>query len=218
MNVLIIAAHPDDETLGCGGAIAKHARLGDTVEVLVFADGVTARAKSLPEALKARGEDFKNACRILGVSDYVMHQYSDNRLDMVPLLDLVKYAEIHIERFKPEIVYTHHEGDLNVDHSLVCKAVRTACRPQPGCSVKKLLHFEVPCSTAWGGEFQPNYFVELDAELLAKKLTAFSCYDAEIRDYPHPRSKTGLNDLAHWRGAAVGLRAAEAFVVGRTVA
>lgn len=212
-RALAVVAHPDDETLGCGATLAKHAAAGDPVSIVVLADGVGSRGNS-PAAFKDRHAACRTACKFLGTDDVWLHQYADNQLDGLTLLHLVKQIEIHIARFKPTVVYTHHNGDLNVDHRQTYDAVRVACRPQPSCTVKTLLHFEVPCSSAWGGQFQPNYFVDA-TDTLEKKLMAAACYVSELREYPHPRSQEGIRNLALMRGASVGVPFAEAFMVGR---
>lgn len=214
-RILVVAAHPDDETLGCGATLAKHAAAGDPISIVALADGVGSRGNS-PEMFKERHGQFRTACKILGTEDVWVHQYADNQMDGLTLLNLVKFIERHVERFRPTVVYTHHNGDLNIDHRQTHDAVNVACRPQPGCTVKALFYFEVPCSSAWGSGFQPNYFVDATATL-EKKLGAASCYVGELRDYPHPRSVEGIRNLALVRGASVGIPFAEAFVIGRIV-
>lgn len=215
-RVLIVAAHPDDETLGCGATIAKHVAAGDEVSVLVLADGVGSRGFST-EKIKERHGMCRDACKILGTENVWLAQFGDNVMDNFALLQVVKHVELHIARFKPTVVYTHHIGDLNVDHRVAHNAVNVACRPQPGCTVKRLLYFEVPCSSAWGAGFAPDYYVEV-TDTLDKKLGAASCYASEMREYPHPRSMEGVRNLALMRGASVGVPFAEAFVVGRITA
>lgn len=218
-RVLVVAAHPDDETLGCGATIAKHAAAGDTISILLLADGVSSRAKpgGFYAAVRERHLMLRKACKILGTEDVWPVQFPDNQMDKVPLLQVVQHVEIHLRRFKPTVVYTHSSGDLNVDHRVTHEATRVACRPQPGCTVQRLLCFEVACSTVWGGEFQPNYFVDI-SDTLSKKMMALEEYAAELRDWPHPRSRKGVTDMATQRGAAVGVPAAEAFVVERVLA
>lgn len=213
---MAIVAHPDDETLGCGATIAKHSGAGDPVSVVVLADGVSSRGFSA-QLVKERHGMFRRACKILGTEDVWLHQYADNQMDGLTLLHLVKQIEIHINRFRPTVVLTHHNGDLNVDHRKTHDAVRVACRPQPGCSVRRLLFFEVPCSTAWGADFAPHYSVDV-TETLQTKLDALAEYTTELHEFPHPRSLDGVRMLARVRGAAVGVMAAEAFMTGRILA
>jgi LmbE family N-acetylglucosaminyl deacetylase len=124
-----------------------------------------------------------------------------------------------ISRHRPDTVFTHHAGDVNVDHRLTHEAVVVACRPQPDATVRTLLSFEVPSSTEWQPPgsaiaFAPNWFVDV-SDTLEIKLAALDAYQAEMRAWPHPRSREGVLHLARWRGATVGVAAAEAFVLGR---
>ena len=221
-SVLILAAHPDDEVLGCGGAIATLAEQGAQVHIAFLADGVGARGSdAAPEAneLAARRAAAQSACRILGAQSVHFDDLPDNRLDSLPLLDITQRVEALIAQHRPKTVFTHHAGDLNIDHRRVHQAVITACRPQRGHPVRTLLCFEVPSSTEWqppgsGTPFEPNWFVEISTTL-ERKLAALDAYAAELRDWPHPRSRQGVEHLARWRGATVGVEAAEAFMLAR---
>ena len=223
-SILVVAAHPDDEVLGCGGVLARHAAEGDTVHVLIVAEGATARDSERdprgrePEltalkaaASRAAAEIGAEKPRILGLPD--------NRLDSLPLLDVIKPIEAVVEAVAPEIVYTHHAGDLNVDHRIVHQATVTACRPLPGSPVRALYAFETVSSTEWqtaGETFRPQRWVDI-GPFLDRKLRALDAYQAEMRPFPHARSREAVEALARVRGAAVGLRAAECFVVVREV-
>src|SRR5688572_21751171 len=150
--VLVVAAHPDDEALGCGGTIAKLATAGATVCVAFIADGVSARMDSEAansRKLTARRVAAGKACSLLGARAEFFGDFPDNRLDTVPLLSLAQCVEALIAKHRPDMLLTHHGGDLNVDHRLVHQAVVTACRPQPGSQVRTLVSFEVPSSTEW---------------------------------------------------------------------
>jgi LmbE family N-acetylglucosaminyl deacetylase len=145
--------------------------------------------------------------------------FADNRMDSIPLLEVIKPIETLIDQHRPDMVLTHHSGDLNIDHRRVHQAVTTACRPRHGHPVKTLLFFEVPSSTEWqppgsGVPFSANWFVDISSSL-ERKLLALEAYAEEMRDWPHPRSRQGVEHLARWRGATVGVDAAEAFVLGR---
>ena len=224
--VLVVAAHPDDEVLGCGGTIAKHVDNGDQVHVLIMSEGITSRSikrdrlkdnKELTELAKAANK----ANSILGVSSLELMDYPDNRMDSIELLDLVKEIEKIIHKLSPTIVYTHYSNDLNIDHQIISKAVVTACRPIPDFSVKNILFFEVPSSTEWqinnyGMLFTPNWYVDLTG-CLDIKLKALKAYSSEMRDWPHSRSLKAVEYLAHWRGASVGCDSAEAFMLGRAI-
>jgi LmbE family N-acetylglucosaminyl deacetylase len=224
-SVLVIAAHPDDEILGCGGTIARHHKSGDSVAVLVMADGISSRnashRKSLVKDIEYRRQSAQRANEILGINKLTFLSYPDNRMDSVALLDIVRDIENELDKLKPSIIYTHHAGDVNIDHSIVHEAAIVACRPQPGHSVKQLLFFETPSSTEWRpaasrSSFEPNWFVDI-SETLDLKLQALAAYSSELRDFPHPRSLAAIEHLARWRGASVGLEAAEAFELGRYI-
>lgn len=224
-SILILVAHPDDEVLGCGGTIAKLANKGAIIHVAFFADGVFARKGEQVQQQKelhSRRMAAKKACDILGVKSVTFGDFPDNRMDTVALLDITKTVESLIIEYQPDTVLTHHAGDVNIDHSQVHKAVVTACRPQNGQSVKTLLCFEVPSSSEWqlpgsAPAFDPNWFVDISATLSCK-MAALEAYASELRDWPHPRSRQGVEHLAHWRGATVCVDAAEAFIVGRHIA
>jgi N-acetylglucosamine malate deacetylase 1 len=226
VNILVIAAHPDDEVLGCGGAIAKHIQQGDKVHVLILAEGVTSRKSERNKddsqaELSALEISAHQANQILGGSSLSMHDFPDNRMDSCELLDIVKFIEQSIEQYQPQIVYTHHNGDVNVDHRCIHQAVVTACRPIPNHPVYTLLFFEIPSSTEWqppssAPPFTPNWFVDI-SETLVLKLKALEAYESEMRSYPHPRSLEAVEYLARWRGATIGVKAAEAFMLGRHI-
>ncbi len=221
-SVLVVAAHPDDEVLGCGGAMARHRAEGARVSVLLMADGVGARepagrAKELAERQAAA----RRACGKLGVTDLTLLAYPDNRMDEVALLDIVQDIEKVIGICQPNVVYTHHGGDVNIDHRRVHDAVVAACRPQPGFCVRTLLFFETLSSTEWrpaasAPAFLPNWFVDI-SDYMQQKQAALAAYADEMRPFPHPRSAEAVGHLAGWRGATVGVLAAEAFEVGRVL-
>ena len=226
MNVLVVAAHPDDEVLGCGGAIAKHVQEGDRVHVLILAEGATSRNRERDrQQFQTELSDLEisanQASKILGVNSLFLHSFPDNRMDSCDLLDIVKVIEQAIEQYQPQIVYTHHSGDVNIDHRRIHEAVITSCRPLPNHSVHTLLFFEIPSSTEWqtsgsAPPFIPNWFIDI-SETLSLKLKALEAYQSEMRAYPHPRSLKAVEYLARWRGATIGVQAAEAFMLGRNL-
>jgi LmbE family N-acetylglucosaminyl deacetylase len=198
--------------------MARHAAAGDHVQVLFLADGVSARDDSDAKKLE-RQAAARRACAILGTKAPRFVGLADNRLDSMPLLDVVRHVEAVVEEVRPEVVYTHHGGDLNVDHRVSHQAVVTACRPQPGQLVRRICAFEVPSSTEWqtpGEEraFAPNWFVDIDRYMGAKR-QALVAYTSEMRRWPHARSMQAVVSLAQWRGASVGMQAAEAFSLVR---
>ncbi|NRB09203.1 MAG: PIG-L family deacetylase [Richelia sp.] len=226
MKVLVVAAHPDDEVLGCGGAIAKHTEQGDIVHVLIMAEGATSRSLQRDRAkaknqLSALALAAQQASEILGVQSLKLHHFPDNRMDSCDLLDVIKVIEKKISQYQPEIIYTHHFGDVNIDHRRIHEAVVTAVRPIPGQIVQTLLFFEIASSTEWQPSssalpFTPNWFVDI-SETLSLKMKALTAYESEMRPFPHARSVNALEHLAKWRGASVGVEAAEAFLLGRNL-
>lgn len=226
MNVLVVAAHPDDEVLGCGGTIARHVQNGDMVHILILAEGLTSRdnsrdRKQRENELSELAQTAQEANWMLGVRSLALHSFPDNRMDSIDLLDIVKVIEAAITEFTPHVVYTHHAGDVNIDHQIIHRAVVTACRPIPGQTIKTLLFFEIPSSTEWQAPgsapaFVPHWYSDI-SETLSIKLQACQIYQSEMREYPHPRSLIAIEHLARWRGASIGVPAAEAFVLGRNI-
>jgi LmbE family N-acetylglucosaminyl deacetylase len=222
-TILIIAAHPDDEVLGCGGTIARHTLQGDEVYCLLLGEGVTSRysqpGKAVEEQLKQLKLEAEQAARILGIKKVFFRNLPDNRFDTVPLLEIVKGIEEVKSEVHPDIIYTHHPGDLNIDHQLTFRAVLTACRPMKDETVKEIYSFEVPSSTEWnspdiGTYFIPNVFVDV-TETFDQKLAALKAYKTESRDYPHPRSPKAVKIFASRWGITVGMELVEAFKLVR---
>lgn len=190
-----------------------------------MAEGATSRTDApdrlaMAAELKELRRSAREAAAILGAS-ISFDDYPDNRMDSVALLDVVKSVERVIVEWRPERIYTHHSGDVNIDHRIVHHAVVTACRPTPEQSVRSLLFFEAPSSTEWqpaasGGIFAPNWFVPIVSSM-ERKRKALLAYASEMREFPHPRSLAGIEHLAGWRGASAGVPAAEAFMLGRMV-
>jgi len=217
-KVLVVAAHSDDEALGCGGAIARHVADKDSVDVVFLADGVTSRTGANTPGMAQRLAAAESARKILGITNSHYLGLPDNRLDSLPLIDIVQPLEKIISDIQPDIVYTHHHGDLNVDHRIACQTVLTACRPLPSQSVRAIYGYEVVSSTGWGvghdSGFVPNVYVDITL-YLNKKIEALRAYDCEMRDFPHARSYEHVEALARHRGNTVGLEVAEAFVLFR---
>lgn len=219
-KILVVAAHPDDEALGCGGAIARHTSLGEHVFVLFMTDGESSRniSKDLNKKISNRNGAAQEALKVLGVTNHKFLNFPDNKMDTVPLLEIVKAVEEVLEEFKPNIIYTHFRNDLNIDHQITNQAVLTAARPQPDCYVKKILSFEILSSSEWNScslfQFQPQYIVDISG-FWEKKVKALNCYHDELRSFPHSRSIKALESLATLRGATNGIEKAEAFFVER---
>jgi LmbE family N-acetylglucosaminyl deacetylase len=224
-KILVVAAHPDDEILGMGGTITKHIKDGDKLSVCILGEGITSRYERREEAKKEEIQQLEEASRraleILGVKDVSYHQMPDNRFDSIALLDIVKIVEKIMRRVRPDVVYTHHRGDLNIDHRIVFDAVMVAARPQGSSRVKKILSFEVPSSTDWAEPssekaFLPNVFVDI-SETLNKKIEAIKAFQSEIREFPHPRSIEAITITAKKWGTKVGLNTVETFMIVRDI-
>lgn len=221
-KVLVITAHPDDETLGCGGTIAKLAAMGSEVRVSWIGSGVGARGYIKGER-EQRQKEKLCALRILGalqVSNDFTCFPPDNQFDTEPLINIVKDIENAIRRFKPDAIFTHSQKDLNIDHYITAKAVLTATRPIVGNHIVGSVYaFEVPSATEWAfgqfGTFCPNYFVDVSGEPFAKKIRASLAFESELRDFPHPRSIEAIIACASVRGTQCGFKKAEAFEVVR---
>jgi LmbE family N-acetylglucosaminyl deacetylase len=213
--MLVVAAHPDDECLGCGASLARFAAEGWEVQPLILGEGLASRpGGATPQELERLKEQCRRACAVLGVREPLFAGLPDNRFDTVPFLDIVQTIEAHLRALRPERVLTHHGGDLNIDHALACRAALAAARPLPGGVVREIWAFETPSSTEWffgsGQAFEPDTFVDV-GETLHLKLAAMECYESEKRGFPHPRSGKALESIARRWGAVAGLEAAEAF-------
>jgi LmbE family N-acetylglucosaminyl deacetylase len=221
VRVLAIGAHPDDCEIGAGATLAKHAAAGDEVHILALGPGVGARTSGFADAEAVRRrEDMAQAAGIaLGVTGSWGAEHPDQQYDTCSLLGIIQYIEsaAGLVGSWPDVVYTHHEGDLNLDHAITARAVKTAFRPKPGVKAPRILAFEVLSSTELGAPFIPNVFVDVDGEPMAKKLKALEAYGDEIPPAPHPRSLEAVKHLAGLRGASVGLRQAESFMLIREV-
>lgn len=223
MTVLCVAAHPDDEVLGVGGTLARHAAKGEDVHVCILSDGVTSRyddTDAAEDEIKRRRDRARDACEALGAS-VRFHSFPDNSFDTVPLLDIVQTIEVEIEEYDPGIVYTHHYGDLNVDHELACRATVTATRPLADSSIERVLAYETLSASEWSipdasNAFQPTSFVDISSHLDAK-LDALAVYENELRESPHPRTVDTIQKNAQVWGAKSGVDAAEPFEVLREV-
>ena len=219
-TVAVVAAHADDEALGCGGTIARHVAQGDTVHLVLIADGVTSRLPVDDGDADRRMAALKAAQHVLGIESVTPLCLPDNQMDSLPLLEIVQRLTPVLARLRPHVVYTHHHGDLNVDHRLTHEAVMTACRPVPGASVTEIYGFEVLSSTEWATphktQFVPTMFVDV-SDQVATKMQALEAYFEEMRPEPHSRSMHHVKVLAQHRGCSVGVDAAEAFEVYRVV-
>lgn len=224
-QVLCIVTHPDDEVIGVGGTLARHADRGDPVHVHVLSEAEPSRhnevTPDVEDRIEERRENTRRACQRLGVDSVGFEEFPDNELDAMSLLSVVKPIERVIDEHEPDTIYTHHYSDLNISHELTCRAVMTAARPLPGTSVERLLAFETLSTSEWSlprptNSFQPTVFVDISDQLDAK-LAALGEHGEELRDHPHPRNAENVRRNAELWGAKAGVPAAEPFELLREV-
>ena len=213
MRVLVIAAHPDDETIGAGGTIARHVAHGDEVYWCIVTQGYSPPWSE--ETLAAAQRQVYDVQRVLGIQEVFFCGFPTVKLNTVPYIDLCSALQRVVDQVRPEVVYTTPRDDINQDHRIVYEGTLVATRPLPGTSIRRLLCYEISPTARFGlpagsSGFVPNVFVEV-SQYMDKKLEAVSCYQTELREYPHPRSLEGLRLLAEERGLSVGLKAAECF-------
>jgi len=216
-RILVVAAHPDDELLGCGGSLAKWADAGHSVFVQILGEGLTSRSDSAEKERKSTAyaqlhSASEKVANILKVSNLRMEKFPDNAFDKNPLLQVVKAVEAYKNMVRPDWVLTHSAVDLNIDHQMTHQAVLTAFRPLPGEKCVEIRSFETLSASEWnfGRQFKPQIFVDIQ-NFIEIKLEAMRAYISEIRDFPHPRSLRGIEVLAAYRGMQAGLDYAEAF-------
>ncbi len=220
-KILIIAAHPDDEILGCGGTIVKLAK-DNVISALILVDAITSRTKEFSnDEKKELRVETKNAHDVIDIKNTFFESFPDNEFDKLPLLNLVKTVSTYIEKIKPDTIFTHHHGDLNIDHRKTFQAVLTACRPQPNFNHPDIYCFEIPSATEWqintgDNLFRPNVFIDISATI-DLKLKALACYKTELREYPHSRSLKGIRIMAQDWGRKVGKTYVEAFELIRSI-
>lgn len=223
-NVLVVAAHPDDELLGVGGTVRRLVNEGACVRAVIMAEGLTSRGvcrfATDKQELKELQEDARRAAREVGYASINFCGLPDNRMDEMNLLDIVKLVSCYVEKYQPDTIFTHHHGDLNIDHRLTCEAVLTACRPVDNCMVERIYAFETPSSTEWNYNytepFAPNVYFDV-TDTLEAKIKGMACYQTESKSYPHPRSPEALRSLGRYRGSNAGLGMAEGFVLLREI-
>ena len=224
MRYLTIAAHPDDEVLGCGATMARLASEGHEVHILILGEGATSRVADSADAsseVAALHRQADEAGARVGAKSVTVESFPDNRFDQVALLDIVKVVESHIDNLQPDVVFTHHGSDLNIDHRLTAQAVVTVTRTVAGMPVKEVLAFHIPSSTEWSfgvttGSFKPNVFFDVDGHVSAK-ISAMEVYEGEAREFPHPRSAEALEAISKTWASTAGFMAAEAFELVRSL-
>lgn len=227
-RILIVVAHPDDELLGLGGTMNKLiTEFNVKTHVVILGEGITSRSDTRDilqwkEELKIHKQNIKNAQNAIGYHSVSVYDFPDNRFDSVALLDIVKVIEKEKKDFLPEIVFTHHGGDVNIDHQRTFEATITACRPMENESVKTIITFETPSGTEWRANsdprhFLPNLFISISKDNLDAKIKGMESYEFESRPFPHPRSPEALEIVAQRWGIAMGHKYAEAFHIVRSI-
>jgi len=219
-HMAVVMAHPDDEVLGCGATMHKFSRDGMLVHVLILATGLTSRGPADQSALETLKERARQAADCLGVSSIEFADFPDNAMDTRPLLEIVKRVEKFITTVQPDVIFTHHNGDINIDHDITQRAVLTACRALPDSKPRELFACQVQSSTEFGRsdlQLRPDCYVRLTEEDVSAALRALRYYKGEIRAWPHPRSDTALEHKLRIRGSECGCEAAEAFEILRMI-
>ena len=222
-KILVIAAHPDDDVLGCGGFLAKNRDLS-LVRVIFIAEGSSCRfvnpdSDVSKKEIRIRNQFALNSLKSLGIEDVHFFNLPCGRLDSVSLIDINKIIEEQVRDFKPDTVFTHSSRDLNNDHVICYKSTMIALRPSSFPFIKNVFCYEVPSSSDWNylDPFQPNFFLSLQEEHVHEKWNALAYYETEISDFPHPRSRIGIENLARQRGMQCGSEYAEAYELVRGV-
>lgn len=223
-----MVAHPDDEVLGLGGSM--HRLINNhscNIRVVILGEGITSRAdvrdvNIWESELNIHRSNIESARKCIGYESVGVHDFADNRFDSIALLDIIKVIEKEKQDYSPEIIFTHHGGDLNIDHQRTFEAVITACRPMSHETVNQIITFETMSGTEWRAssdprQFIPNMFIEIDDKDLKAKCLAMESYEFEKRTYPHPRSPEALKVRAQMWGVANGVMLAEAFQVIRSI-
>ena len=220
---LIVVAHPDDDILGCGGTLRKLSRLKKNIRVVFIAEGSSCRFKNykkfkkkINKAINQREKYAKKALLDLGLNNSCFYNLVCGKLNKYPIIEIAKIIEDEITKFKPEVLITHSNYDVNLDHRTVYQACLQSTRPTNQNKIKALLSFEVLSSTEWKYNkiFEPNLFINIEKEIKFK-IKAMKRYKTEMNNFPHPRSVTGINTLAKYRGIQSQNRFAEAFKIIR---
>ncbi|MGI8584326.1 MAG: PIG-L deacetylase family protein [Chitinophagaceae bacterium] len=227
-KIMLIVAHPDDELLGLGASMNRLINEFEVkVHVVILGEGITSRSDARDTSLWEKElaihrNNIKNAQAAIGYHSVSIHDFADNRFDTVALLDIIKVVEKEKAAFEPEIIFTHHGGDLNVDHQRTFEAVMTACRPMEHEKVETIITFETPSGTEWRASsdprhFVPNFFISVNKKNINAKIQGMESYEFEKRPYPHPRSPEGLKIQAQRWGISIGCDFAEAFCLVRSI-
>ena len=227
-KILLVVAHPDDELLGVGGTMHRLINeFNTTVRVVILGEGITSRGNERnPEEwekeLAKHKENIRSAQKCIGFQELSVYDLPDNRFDSVDLLDIIKIVEKEKSDFNPDVIFTHHGGDVNIDHQRTFEAVVTATRPMETENVAGIVTFETPSGTEWRAStdprhFIPNFYVAVSLNNVEAKIKGMESYEFEKRKYPHPRSPEALKILAQRHGIVVGTDYAEAFNIVRYI-
>lgn len=227
-KILVVVAHPDDEVLGLGASMHNLiSNYNCNIRVVILGEGITSRADQhdvtiWEEELNRHKQNIIDAISQIGYQSVGIYDFPDNRFDSVALLDIIKIVENEKDSFQPDVIFTHHGGDLNVDHQRTFEAVITATRPMEDENVKTIITFETPSGTEWRApsdprHFIPNFYISVSEQDIEAKIRGMECYKFEKRKFPHPRSPEALKILAQQRGISVGKTYAEAFCIIRII-
>tara|TARA_R100001163_G_C5045536_1_gene182887 strand:- start:300 stop:986 length:687 start_codon:yes stop_codon:yes gene_type:complete len=224
-KILVIAAHPDDDILGCGGTLSKMSESGCDIRVVFIAEGTTCRfqsghpVKEISNEISKREKYAKSALSILGIENVCFHNLPCGKLDQFPILEINKIIEKEIKLFCPDTILSHSSVDANSDHRRINESVIMATRPGALNFVERVLFFEVLSSTEWkfSNSFLPNYFVQLRKKDAENKVKSMKQYKSEVADFPFPRSEEGILSMLKVRGMQSGSEYAEAFETLRII-
>lgn len=227
-KIMVVVAHPDDEILGLGATMNRLIKEQDAlVHVVILGEGLTSRTdkrdvQRWEQELEVHKANIMDAKKLIGYESVSIYDFPDNRFDTVALIDIIKTIEKEKDKWQPEIIFTHHGGDVNIDHQRTFEAVITACRPMAHEKVHTIITFETPSGTEWRAStdpkhFIPNLFISFGESNLRAKVTAMESYEFEKREYPHPRSPKALEIRASFWGQAMGKQYAEAFTIVRSI-
>jgi len=186
-RIMLVVAHPDDELLGLGASMNRLIRdFGAIVHVVILGEGITSRAdkrdiQAFKEELEVHRSNIMAAANNIGFQSNSIYDFPDNRFDTVALLDIIKVVEKEKKSFSPEIIFTHHGGDVNIDHQRTFEAVITACRPMQDEVTKLIFTFETPSGTEWRASsdprnFIPNFFLSVSESNINAKIKGMECY------------------------------------------
>lgn len=227
-RIMLVVAHPDDELLGLGATMHRLIHQAKCItHVVILGEGITSRSdqrdvEQWKKELEIHRKNIHQAQAAIGYHSVSIYDFPDNRFDTVALLDIIKVVEKEKAAFRPDVIFTHHGGDVNIDHQRTFEAVLTACRPMAHEKVKTIITFETPSGTEWRlpsdpRHFLPNLFFSVNAEDVEAKIKGMESYEFERRPYPHPRSPEALRIQAQRWGVAIGCDYAEAFCVVRNL-